>query len=136
MLRVGGRNAEDRRRRRDVAWSLLPTLVSRRKSFAGNLSGGQQRQVAVAAALASQPRLLIADEPVLGLSPSASDDVYEALSEARTIGCALVIIETRLDRASNLATRAIVMERGRAYFDGPLAEADDRLRRVLDGEAN
>jgi branched-chain amino acid transport system ATP-binding protein len=118
VLRVGGASRSARRRRLAMALGgLNDELRSRRRTKAGLLSGGQQRLVAVTAALAAEPRLLLCDEPALGLSPVAGDEVYAALGRARDLGCALVVIETRLDRIEHLCSRAIVLEKGVAVYD-------------------
>ena len=118
VLRVGGSSRSVRRRRLAMALGALNAeLRARRRTKAGQLSGGQQRLVAVTAALAAEPELLICDEPGLGLSPAAGDEVYAALGRARDLGCALVVIETRLDRIEHLCSRAIVLDKGVAVYD-------------------
>lgn len=122
-LRVGGRNKAERRERLDQALEAIGPLRERRRSKAGELSGGQQRLVAIAGALAAAPRLLLADEPALGLSPVMAEEVYGALGGLKDRATAAVIVETRLDRVQQLCPRAVVMELGRAVFDGPIDQA-------------
>jgi branched-chain amino acid transport system ATP-binding protein len=123
-LRVGGSSRSARRRRLAMALGgLNDELRARRKTKAGQLSGGQQRLVAVAAALAAEPELLMCDEPALGLSPVAGDEVYAALARARDLGCALVVIETRLDRIEKLCSRAIVLDKGVVVYDATSSDA-------------
>lgn len=131
VMRIGGSNAKERRSRLSAALEALGPLKDRRRAKAGLLSGGQQRLVAVSAALAAQPKLLLADEPAMGLSPAAADDVYEALSRVRETGAAMVIIETRLGHVQDLCSRAIVMSDGRAVYDGAMDNAHDALVRLL-----
>lgn len=127
QLRVGGHSRGERRARLEEALHAIGPLRERRRSRAGQLSGGQQRLVAISGAIAARPRLLVADEPALGLSPAASDDVYEALERLRTTNVTTIIIETRLGRVEALCPRAVVMDTGAAAFDGPIEEA----RKVL-----
>lgn len=136
VLRVGGRTRADRRARLARAVELLPpNLRDRRRTRAAHLSGGQQRLVAVSAAIAARPRLLVVDEPAFGLAPAAAADVYRALREMRTDEVALVVIETRIDRVRELCDRAVVLDRGRVGCDVPMAE-EDAIRAVLLGHAS
>jgi branched-chain amino acid transport system ATP-binding protein len=135
MLRLSVVPRKEQRERLERALGALGSLRDRRKSRAGLLSGGQQRLVAVMGALAAAPNLLIADEPALGLSPAASDDVYDALANFRTLDTALVVIETRPDRVDALCPRALVMNTGRATYDGPQSGARDALARQFSSHA-
>ncbi len=131
IMRVGGDSRAQRRERLTRALDALGPLKNRRKAKAGQLSGGQQRLVAISAAIAAQPKLLLADEPALGLSPAAAEDVYGALAGMHDSEGALVIIETRLGRVESLCPRAVVLDAGRAVFDGVITEAHDALVKLL-----
>jgi len=128
VLRAGGSSRRQRAER--LAWALdhLGDLASRRGSPAGELSGGQQRRVAVVAALASEPRLLVADEPTLGLSPAAAATVATDLRLASERGCTLVVIESKVDFVVDLCPRAIVLDRGVVTHDGATSDATSALR--------
>lgn len=132
-LRVGGSSRSERRARMTAAFEQLGDLDQRRRALGSELSGGQQRRVAVAAALASRPRLLIADEPALGLSPVATAAVYDDLRRARDLGCGLVIIETRLTHVAELCPRAVVLERGSVLYDGETAGSYAALDEIYSG---
>ncbi len=117
-LRSGARRGAAGRQRLTAALSMLPEdLRRRRRARAGSLSGGQKRLVAVAAAVAAGPRILIADEPALGLSPVATADVYRSLALAAELDMTLVLIETRLDRVAALCRRVLVLDRGAVAAD-------------------
>jgi branched-chain amino acid transport system ATP-binding protein len=135
-LRLSGASKSDHRDLLASALDSLGALAARRKVKAGLLSGGQQRLVAVAGAVAARPKLLLADEPALGLSPAASDDVYEALAAVRSSETALVVIETRLGRVEGLCQRALVMETGSAIYDGPIDGAASVLAALLNPNAD
>lgn len=132
VLRVGGATRAQRRARLADAMERLPAaLRERRRVRAGQLSGGQQRLVAVAAAIAAAPRLLLADEPALGLAPAAADDVYTALAAARSASTAMVVVETRLDRVARLCARAIVLDAGVVAYDGSIEDSGGILAALL-----
>jgi branched-chain amino acid transport system ATP-binding protein len=106
-------------------------LAERRRQAAGTLSGGQQRLLSLAKVLGDSPRVVVADELSLGLSPAAVDDVYEQLAVLRGSGTALLVIEQQTDRALAVADRAIVLDRGVVAFGGPPAEASSVVRAML-----
>jgi branched-chain amino acid transport system ATP-binding protein len=97
---------------------IFPALQSRLSDRAANLSGGQQQMLAIGRALMNSPRLVILDEPSLGLAPAVVDQVYEALSTLRTEGQAILLVEQNVARALELSDRAYVLERGRVVISG------------------
>ena len=101
------------RERLDHVYSLFPILQERRASMAGALSGGQQQMLAIGQALMRSPRLLMLDEPSLGLAPVIVDQVMDVLLKLRASGCAILLVEQMVERALEVADIAYVMRTGR-----------------------
>ena len=108
----------------DQVFADFPVLGERRDQPAGQLSGGEQQMLAIARAMLSRPRLLMLDEPSLGLAPTIVDKVYELLREIRGQGVSLLIVEQNASRAFALADRACVMSRGAFTLVGTPAEIE------------
>ena len=107
----------------DDAYDAFPALGVARRRAAGSLSGGEQRQLSLMKALALRPKVLVADELSLGLSPSATAHIYDRLHQVNAEGVAMVIIESQLAHVRLLADHAIVLEHGRQRFTGTFDEA-------------
>ncbi len=106
---------------------LFPILRERGRQLAGTLSGGQQRMLAIGIALMQSPRLLMLDEPSLGLAPLLVQQVMERIQEInRRRGVAILLIEQNVRAALNACTRAYVMKLGQMVYDGPPAPLHDR----------
>jgi branched-chain amino acid transport system ATP-binding protein len=116
----------ERRRSLDAALALFPALAEKLDSPAGELSGGQQQMVAIARALMARPRVLLLDEPSLGLSPLIVHDVFAAIRRINAGGTAVLLVEQNVAMAMDLCDRAYVLEEGRIVADG---EPDDLLAR-------
>ena len=128
------RDKGDHTDRVTAALAPFPALEPRRHEPAGNLSGGQQQQLALAMALLARPRLLLVDELSLGLAPLIVSQLVPLLEEARDAGSTIILVEQSADVALAIADRAVFMEKGEIRFDGPAAELrgrTDLLRAVF-----
>ena len=103
-------------------YRLFPRLAERRRQAAGTLSGGEQQMLAVGRALMSAPRLLLLDEPFLGLAPLVVAEIRQALEKLRDRGLTLLMVEQKLDIALSFARRAYVLIKGRVALEATSAE--------------
>jgi ABC-type branched-subunit amino acid transport system ATPase component len=103
----------------DRVFGLFPILAERRRQKAGTMSGGEQQMVAIARALMTSPRLILLDEPSLGLSPKFVTLIFDRLVEMKRAGFTLMIVEQNAARALAIADRGYVLELGRNRFEGP-----------------
>jgi branched-chain amino acid transport system ATP-binding protein len=129
-LEVGTTTRRDRAQAKaDVATMMerFPILGSREAESASTLSGGEQQQLAIARALLARPRLLLIDEPSLGLAPKMVDGVYEILKELHREGVTILLVEQNALQAMQMADRAYVLRNGRIQLEG---DADDLLERI------
>ena len=113
-------------------FELFPRLAERRDQFAGTLSGGEQQMVAIARGLASLPRLLMLDEPSMGLAPSVADMIFDRISQIhREDGVTILLVEQRVAEALERSDHGYVLETGHVVLEGPYQTllADDRVRR-------
>ena len=116
--------------------ALFPILEERALQLAGTLSGGEQQMVAIGRGLASAPRLLMLDEPSMGLAPAITDLIFERISQIhREDGVTILLVEQRVAEALELSDHGYVLETGRVVMDGPYETlmADDRVRRAYLG---
>ena len=100
-------------------FSLFPVLKERLKQYAGTLSGGQQQMLAIARALMSRPKVLLLDEPSLGLAPVLVDQVFKAVQDIAAAGTTILLVEQNALEALEIAKRAYVLEVGRIVLQGP-----------------
>jgi urea transport system ATP-binding protein len=114
-------------------YALFPVLFDMRKRKGGNLSGGQQQQLAIARALATDPKVLLLDEPTEGIQPSIIKDIAKALNEIRKLRkLAIVVSEQVLSFALDVADRLLVLEGGRVVHESTRQEVDaERIKRFL-----
>ena len=106
----------------DRMFAMFPRLAERSKQIAGTLSGGEQQMVAVARALMSNPRLLLLDEPSMGLAPTIVEEIFDTLRRLREQGLTLLLVEQNVRLAFSMASRAYVLETGRITVQGPVEE--------------
>lgn len=109
----------------DGMFKRFPILKERRDSMASVLSGGEQQMLAIARALLSRPRVLLLDEPSLGLAPKASDFVFNLITELRRDGLTVLLVEQKARQTLKFADRAYLLENGRVITSGPAAELAD-----------
>jgi branched-chain amino acid transport system ATP-binding protein len=116
--------------RLESAWALFPTLRQRSRQRAGTLSGGEQQMLAIARALMGRPRLLLLDEPSLGLAPLLAREIFRVIQQVNREGVTVLLVEQNARRALALAARGYVLETGRVAVAGDSAglAADPRIR--------
>ena len=120
-LRLGAitkRARSGAQRRRDEIYDMFPRLRERRDQLAGTMSGGEQQMLAIGRGLMSDPRLLLLDEPTLGLAPTAANDVFAIVEALRGRGLTVVIAEQDVRRTLTLADRGYVIENGNVVLSG------------------
>jgi branched-chain amino acid transport system ATP-binding protein len=121
-LRLGAvRLKGDADERFAYVYKLFPRLAERHRQPAGTLSGGEQQMLAIARALMSRPRLLLLDEPFLGLAPLVVSQIEEALGKLRASGLTMLIVEQKLDIALRFASRAYVLIKGKVVLEDSTA---------------
>jgi branched-chain amino acid transport system ATP-binding protein len=117
-------------------FQMFPRLKERESQKAGTLSGGEQQMLAIGRALMSQPRLLLLDEPSLGLAPLVVHTIFEAIDEIKSKGTTILLVEQNAHAALKHSDRAYVLETGCIVMEGPSAElaADPRIKEAYLGE--
>ncbi|HEX8139906.1 MAG TPA: ABC transporter ATP-binding protein [Pyrinomonadaceae bacterium] len=117
-------------------FEMFPRLKEREGQSAGTLSGGEQQMLAMGRALMSRPRLLLLDEPSLGLAPLVVHTIFEAIEEIRSKGTTILLVEQNAHAALKHSDRAYVLETGQIVMEGPSADlaADPRIKEAYLGE--
>ena len=129
-LELGAYRRKDRagiRADRDQVYQLFPRLLERRRQPAGTLSGGEQQMLAIGRALMSRPRLLLLDEPSLGLAPLLVREIFKTIREINQRGVTVLLVEQNAHMALSIAGRGYVLETGHVRFE-------DEARRLLENE--
>ena len=136
-LKLGSyrRGREHRARNLDRVFSVFPRLKERLAQRAGTLSGGEQQMLAIGRGMMSDPRLLILDEPSLGLSPLLVDELFALISKLNQDGTTILLVEQNVGQSLEIAHRAYVLENGAILFHGTPAEllANPELKRAYLG---
>ena len=135
--------AFQRRDRQEVAadmervYTLFPRLAERQSQKAGTLSGGEQQMCAIGRALVARPRLLMLDEPSMGLSPRLVDQIFEVIADINGQGTTILLVEQNAARALEIADRGYVLETGRVTLadDAKALRSNERVRASYLGEA-
>jgi branched-chain amino acid transport system ATP-binding protein len=112
----------ERKRSLELVFGIFPVLAARRKQLAGTMSGGEQQMLAVGRGLMLKPRLLMLDEPSLGLAPVITDVTFQKIQEIHAMGTAILLVEQNVSRALTLVQRAYVLESGKVIMHGTSAE--------------
>jgi len=137
-LEMGAYSRRDRGVARDFerVFTLFPRLAERRKQTAGTLSGGEQQMLAIGRALMSRPRVLLLDEPSLGLAPIVVHAIFEAIEEIHRSGVPVLLVEQNANAALRHSSRAYVLETGRVALEGSSAEvaANPKVKEAYLGE--
>ncbi len=136
-LRLGSyrRNRANAESSLDRIYAMFPILKERRRSLAAGLSGGQQQMLAIGRALMSDPRLLLLDEPSMGLAPILVDQIFETVTRLRDEGVTVFLVEQNAYAALSIADRGYVIETGDVVTSGPAGDllADERIREAYLG---
>ena len=119
----------------EQVYTNFPRLKERRRQLAGTLSGGEQQMLAMGRALMSKPRLLMLDEPSMGLAPLLVEQIFDIIKELHSIGTTILLVEQNAQAALSVADRAYVLETGRISLSGTGAElmASDEVRKAYLG---
>jgi len=120
----------------EMVFGIFPRLKERKDQLAGTMSGGEQQMLAMGRALMSRPRVLLLDEPSMGLSPIMVDKIFEVVRDVSARGVTILLVEQNASRALGIADRGYVMESGTVTMNGPAKELlnDPRVRAAYLGE--
>ena len=119
----------------EKVFTLFPRLAERRKQVAGTLSGGEQQMLAMSRALMSKPKLMMLDEPSMGLAPILVDQIFSIIKDLHKAGTTILLVEQNANRALEIADRAYVLETGKITLEGTGAElaSSDEVRKAYLG---
>ena len=136
-LLVGGYNSNKKQLEEDVKkqYELFPILAERKSQFAGTLSGGEQQMLAIARGMMAHPKILLLDEPSLGLAPLIVNQVFELIKNIRSSGVTILLVEQNAKKALGICDKAYVLENGRISLSGSGKEllCSDSVRKAYLG---
>jgi branched-chain amino acid transport system ATP-binding protein len=120
----------------DMIFGIFPRLLERKDQLAGTMSGGEQQMLAMGRALMSRPKVLLLDEPSMGLSPIMVDKIFQVVRDVSVRGVTILLVEQNASRALGIANRGYVMESGIVTMNGPASDllTDPRVRAAYLGE--
>ncbi len=139
-LRIGAYTRTDKAEIKnsfEEVYELFPRLRDRKKQMSGTLSGGEQQMLAIGRALMTKPKLLLLDEPSMGLAPNLVEDIFRLISAINTKGTTVLLIEQNANMALQIANRGYVLETGRVILtdDAKVLQKDDSVRKAYLGMA-
>lgn len=119
----------------EEVFALFPILKERRKQMAGTLSGGEQQMLAISRALLSKPKMILLDEPSLGLAPQITRSIFQTIEKINAQGTTILLVEQNAHMALGVANRAYVLETGQIRLEGPAKDLakDDSIRKAYLG---
>jgi len=118
MGSLRGRAKAERKKTKEVVFELFPRLKDRRKQLCGTLSGGEQQMVAIGRGLMSKPKLIMFDEPSLGLAPMLVKEIFNVISRIRQEGATVLVVEQNVKQSLSISDRAYVLETGKIVLEG------------------
>lgn len=138
-LKMGAYTRKDKEeiaRNLEMVYKRFPRLKERKNQMAGTLSGGEQQMLAMGRALMSQPKILLMDEPSMGLSPIFVNEIFDIIKEVSAAGTTVLLVEQNAKKALSIADRAYVLETGRITLQGDAKELmnDESVRKAYLGE--
>jgi branched-chain amino acid transport system ATP-binding protein len=137
-LLLGGNNARAKEKREgelERVYNLFPIISKRKKQLANTLSGGEQQMVAIARGLMAKPRVLLLDEPSLGLAPLVVEDLFRVIRDLNKQGLTVLLVEQNVRLSLTISIRAYVLENGRITISGPSADLiqDQKIKKAFLG---
>lgn len=138
-LKMGAYTRKDKREIAETlerVYTRFPRLKERKNQMAGTLSGGEQQMLAMGRALMSNPKIILMDEPSMGLSPILVNEIFDIIQEVSKSGTTVLLVEQNAKKALSIADRAYVLETGKIVLDGNAAELlnDDSIKKAYLGE--